>query len=211
MTDVHPEGGFSTARVETLGDGIFAIVMTLLVLQLRIPAGTLARDFPHELRQLWPQLGAYVVSFVVLGIYWVAHHNQFAFIKAVDRVLLWINILFYLVVALVPFSASVAGGYHEEPLASAVYGGNLIAVGLVLLLHWRYATSQPALSEPVDPRLRREIDRHILMAPALYAAAIALGFVSTWISLAIYAFVPVLYIVPNRVDRTLDEMKAGLR
>jgi uncharacterized membrane protein len=210
MTDVHPEGGFSTARVETLGDGIFAIVMTLLVLQLRIPAGTLARNFPHELRMLWPQLGAYVVSFVVLGIYWVAHHNQFAFIKAVDRGLLWINILFYLVVALVPFSASVTGSYHEEPLATAVYGGNLIAVGLVLFLHWRYATSKPALSEPVDARLRGEIDRHILIAPALYTLAIGLGFVNTLISLAIYALVPVLYIMPNRVDRTLDEMKAGL-
>ena len=101
-------GGLATNRLEALVDGVFAVVMTLLVLDITVPSPTQPHAVAHLVRNLIalkPTVLSYALSFVIAGIYWVGHHNQFAYIRRTDRPLLWINILFLMCVAFIPFSA----------------------------------------------------------------------------------------------------------
>jgi len=205
-------GGLSTRRLEALVDGVFAVAMTLLVLTLvvpREPAGlapaALTRQLGHDLYALRFTVLTYAISFVVAGVYWVGHHNQFPVIRRADRVLLWITILFLMCVTGIPFSTALLGTYPDQQIAVVVYGANLILIGLVLALQWWYATSGCRLTDPgLDPLLVRQAMRRILMGTAIYLLAIGLSFASPALSLAIYALVPVLYILPGRLDRHLS-------
>ena len=126
-------------RIEALTDGVFAVAMTLLVLDIKVPElqqPLATAELPLKLVALWPKFLSYTISFVILGVYWVGHHVQLSFIRRADRPLLWINILFLLWVALVPFSTALLSEYSNTRLAIAIYGANLIAIGLTLALHW---------------------------------------------------------------------------
>jgi uncharacterized membrane protein len=191
-------------RVEALTDGVFAVAMTLLVLDIKVPEleqSLASTDLPYRLLALWPKFLSYAISFVILGVYWVGHHLQLSFIRSADRPLLWINIFFLLWVALVPFSTALLSEYTKHRLAIAVYGGNLIAIGLTLALHWWYATSRRRHVDPdVHPGLVRTAMFRVLMGPLLYLLGIVISFFSPELSLALYALVPVLYILPGRLD-----------
>jgi uncharacterized membrane protein len=202
-------GGLSTGRLETLVDGVFAVVMTLLILDVKVPqepaelhGAALSQQLVADLLKLRFTVLAYAISFVIAGIYWVGHHNQFPFIRRTDRTLLWINVLFLIGVVFIPFSTSLLATYPDQQSAVAVYGGNLIQIGLVLCLQWRYATGGHRLTDgDVDPRLVWQATRRILLGPAAYALAIGLSFISTAASIAIFVIVPALYILPSGVDR----------
>ncbi len=187
--------------------------MTLLVLDLKvpeIPQALVAPQLPQRLLELWPKLLSYILSFVILGIYWVGHHNQFHYIKRSDRLLLWINILFLMFVAFIPFSAALIGAYADQPLSVAIYGGNLVLVGAVLYLNWWYATAAHRLVDPdIDPRLVRMAARRILIAPVVYLMAIAASVVNTRLSIVLYVLVPVIYILPGRIDRHWTRRRTG--
>jgi len=206
-------GGLSTSRIEALTDGVFAVVMTLLVLDLKVPlvpGPEAAAELPSKLLELWPKLLSFALSFVIASIYWVGHHNQFHFIRRTDRVLLWINLLFMLCVALIPFSSGLLGDYPGQQIAVVVYGVNLICVGCVLYGHWWYATTaQGLVDHDIDPRVVRLAKRRILIAPVAYALAIILSSFGPALSLAIYLLVPVVYIVPGGVDRHWRRSRVG--
>src|SRR6266704_2109742 len=108
--------GMPPGRLLTLADGIFAIAMTLLVLDLRLPDAP-AGDLATRLRSLIPRFGTFVVSFVVLGVFWFAHHQTFHFVVRVNRTLVWLSVLFFMGVALIPFVASVLGANYDDPIA----------------------------------------------------------------------------------------------
>jgi len=205
-------GGLSTGRLEALVDGVFAVAMTLLVLTLSVPRekpglspAALTRQLGHDLYALRFTALTYAISFVIAGVYWVGHHNQFPVIRRADRVLLWITVLFLMGVTGIPFSTALLGTYPDQQIAVVLYGVNLIAIGLVLALQWWYATSNHRLTDDdLDPLLVRQVMRRILMGPLAYLLAIGLSFASPALSLAIYALVPLLYILPGRVDRHLS-------
>src|SRR6516162_4077891 len=173
-------------RIEALTDGVFAVAMTLLVLDIKVPElqqPLATAELPLKLLALWPKFLSYAISFVILGVYWVGHHLQLSFIRTADRPLLWINIFFLLWVALVPFSTALLSEYTKHRLAIAVYGGNLIAIGLTLALHWWYATSRRRHVDPdVDPGLVRTAMLRVLMGPLLYLLGIAISIFSTELS-----------------------------
>ncbi len=182
----------STQRLETLADGVFAIVMTLLVFELRVPEA--GATLPEALLALAPSFLSYVVSFVLLGVYWVGHHSQFQHIRRADRTLLWLNILFLLCVALVPFSAGMLGRHGEEQIAVILYGVHLIAVSLAHYAMWQYATDGHRLVEAdLEPGVVGMGTRLSLTPPILYLAAIGLSFLHTALSVAIYVLVPLLF------------------
>ena len=131
--DAGRRAGLGTDRLQTLVDGVFAVVMTLLVLEIKVPR---AGHLLHDLLGLQATLLSYALSFVIAGNYWVGHHNQFAYIRRADRPLLWINILFLMCVAFIPFSAALLAKFPDQRVTLIVYGANLIVVGLVLYLHW---------------------------------------------------------------------------
>jgi uncharacterized membrane protein len=194
----------SRNRVEALTDGVFAVAMTLLVLDIKVPELQSPFDIsqlPGRLLALWPKFLSYTISFVILGVYWVGHHIQLSYIRRVDRPLLWINLLFLLWVGLVPFSTALLSEYPMAQIATTVYGLNLIAIGVTLAVHWWYATVEARhVDADIDPGLVRAALLRTLMAPSVYVVAIAVSFVRPELSLFLYALVPILYILPGRID-----------
>jgi uncharacterized membrane protein len=202
-----PAQGMKTARIETLVDGVFAIAMTLLIFDIRVPLpeNVALSGLPVELAKLAPNLVGYALSFVLLGVFWVGHHNQYVFIRRANRTLLWLNILYLMTIAFIPFSAGLLSRYHDDQIAVVIYGLNLIACGLALYLHWWYAVKDRHLvdADLLDAIIRLAT-RRILVNPVLYFAAVLLSFVNPALSIVLYAAIPWWTILPGRVDRTFS-------
>jgi len=183
-------------RLEAFSDGVFAIVITLLILDVRFPA-----DKPLTLETLWgmaPHVLAFVLSFVIVGVYWVSHHTMLHFVKQVDRQLLWLNLALLLIVVFIPFPAALLGQHSASQLAVTLYGINLMLVNAAGTAMWLYAMSQPHLAaDGVTPALPRFVAK-LHSAPILiYGAAIALAHWYVPLSLILFAVVPVFFILPN--------------
>jgi uncharacterized membrane protein len=197
-------GGLPKARLETLVDGVFAIAMTLLVLELRIPAnkGVTEQELVHQLSQILPKLGSIFLSFVILGMSWVGHHNQYVYIRRTDRPFLWINMLFMFFITLIPFSTALLGDHPTKRTAMIVYSINVGLCGLILLWHWIYATAHRRLvAADLPETVVAATRRRVALAPIAYALAIPLSFVNEWMPLIVYVGLPVYFILPGAVDR----------
>ncbi len=194
--------GLTKGRIEALTDGIFATVMTILVLGLRVPQLNVPESsLSLEIVNLWPSILIYALSFVTLGLYWVGHHTQFHYVKHVDRVLLWINILFLLSIGFIPFSTQLLTDYPWPPTAVRVYGGNLIANGLLLYATWWYATSGDRLVEKgLDPHIITTAKRRILVGPAVISLGLIASFFDTRVSVILFMLVIPFYIRPSHID-----------
>ena len=190
-------GEVTTARLETLVDGVFAIAMTLLVLDIRVPE--LASASPQclfwQLVLLLPNIVSFGVSFVILGMFWVAHHTEFRFIKKLDNALIWQNLFYLLLVALLPFSAALLGRYPQNQTSVIIYALHLICMVLFHYFFWKHARSKKGLLvEDLDPRMDHLVNRVTIVAIIGYLIAIIFSFWFVYISLAIYALVPLPYI-----------------
>jgi uncharacterized membrane protein len=158
---VSMQKGFSSFlaihRIVALTDGVFAIVMTLLVLEISIPEiaqSSLHTELPGRLLALWPKLLSYIISFIILGIFWYLHHIAFHYIKRSDNGLVWLNILFLMFIALIPFSTALFGSYGTEQLALIIYAMNIILVSATRLIIWIYATGNYRLVDSnISPSL----------------------------------------------------------
>jgi uncharacterized membrane protein len=190
-------------RIEALSDGIFAIVMTLLVLEIHVPdlpANASNLQLGPALWHLWPKFLSYAVSFVALGVYWISHHNIYHLIRRSDRVLLWLNLFFFLFAAFLPFSASLLNAFRQTQLAPLFFGANLTLIGWLLYLQWAYAGSQPGmLADHVTPEVRSLIRFRFLMIPIVATVAMMICFWSAEILLAVYALLLPFYVIPVRV------------
>ncbi len=196
-----PRGVMDNSRICAFSDGVFSITITLLVFQLQVPQGVASADLPQTLFNMWPRLLSYVISIVVIGIYWVGQHNMFFHIKGHDRVLLWLNILFLGLVASMPFWTDLLRTYHDEPIAIVCYAGTLALTGFSLDAIWRYASGDHRLVDPnIDPQLVAFIHRRVLLAPIVYLVSIALSFINTVVAELLFAVVALFYIVPNPLD-----------
>lgn len=190
----------SGARITALADGVFAIVMTLLVLGIdppRVPEERLDDELVIQILHLWPRIATYVVSFLLLGIYWIGHHTQFHFVRGVNRVVLWLNIFFFMFVCLVPFSTRLLGQYSARGVPFWIYAANFVAISLLLLVHWRYLAAKGLLDESADRGIVAGATRQILFGPAVYLTAIAVSFLDARIALVVILAVPVLHILPG--------------
>jgi uncharacterized membrane protein len=213
---VENTGGMSTARIETLGDGIFAIVITLLVFELKVPSVPPGVDpaaaLPGLLLAMWPKFVSWLLSFVIIGVYWQAHHGQYNLIKRVDRPLIWLNILFFMMIALIPFTAALLGTFPTTQLAVVLYGVNLILVNLSLAWHWHHATARHWLVDPdLNAAAVETAYRRILLPPAVYTGAIAVSFLDPRLAIVLYALMPLAYIIPTPVNRFFNAPYARAR
>ena len=182
-------------RVEAFTDGVFAIVITLLILELKLPDVGVT-ELPSALRNLLPSIGAYVLSFGLIGIYWVFHHYSMTLIQEVDGVLLWLNILFLLFISFMPFPTMMMGRYPYQTLPVVIYGCNLILAnvnGFVMLI---YVRRNPQLASHffTDVIYRTQFRTYIIVN-SLYAALVGLAFVLPTVSAAAYALVGVCLVV----------------
>ncbi|MGH7840685.1 MAG: TMEM175 family protein [Candidatus Binataceae bacterium] len=211
MSETPPDGrppqGLTTARVTALVDGVFAIVLTLLVLDLHAPTATSRAELAARLRDLAPSMVAYLVSFVVLGIFWYGHHMEMHWIVRSDRVHLGITLAFLLTISFVPFSAALLGQNQRLPLASAVYAANMCAVGAMRYIHWIYATHGFRLTAPDQPLGQiRYVRRVFMLVPLLYLVAGAVAWLSPPVAIACFVLIPMAYLAPSRDTRHLTSM-----
>ena len=192
----------SKGRLEALSDGLFAIVMTLLVLELKIPE--LAKGFPdeelvHKLKELWPVLFSFVVTFILSGAFWLLHQLSFHFIRHTTRTLCWINLFFLMFVSVLPFSTGMMGRYLSRPVAMYVYYGNQTLIGLGLLAHWRFALSRGLVQADLDSRAVNQLTSRILMLPLAFGAALIMTAIRP--ALAMTGFAAVLAVFRIREMR----------
>ncbi|MDX8453916.1 TMEM175 family protein [Mesorhizobium sp. VK9D] len=187
-------------RVEAFTDGVVAIIITIMVLELKVPHG---EDF-SALAPLWPIFFSYVLSFINVGIYWNNLHNMFHTVQRVDGRVLWanLNLLFWL--SLMPVTTAFMGENHFAPVPVAVYGVDLalcaVAYNILVInlrhLHGAETTFARAVGQ----------DRKGKISLALYLAAIALTFVSQWIGVAIYVLVATIWFAPDkRFERLIEK------
>jgi uncharacterized membrane protein len=182
------------SRVLALTDGVFAIIITLLVLEVHVPELKPGESLNHALQAVRPSLNAFVITFVLAGMYWVGHRDLFALIRRTDRGLVWLNILYLLPLSLLPFSASLLGRYNQEPRALRIYGLVLILIAAMRTVTWLYATARPQLLWlRLDHRQRRAGLALGALPGLVYLLAILLADVAPVMTLAIYAGLPLLY------------------
>jgi uncharacterized membrane protein len=191
----HPATG-NLDRLIFLSDGVFAIAMTLLVVQFTVPAvsSSAGGDLGARLLSLGPMYFSYALSFLVIAAYWTAHQRIFRHIVRVDAGLVWINLLLLSCIAFLPFPTSVLGTYGDDTAAVTLYAGTLTVTGLLVLALWLYATVDRRL---VRPDLhQRLIQEHVLRAvcvPLVFAISMGIAQVNpsaaeySWIAIAVLA------------------------
>jgi uncharacterized membrane protein len=198
-------GGLTTGRIAALADGVFAVAMTLLVLEFHVPTlsgEASAGQLDAALSRLWPQVLSYVAGFLVLGTLWIGHHYQFHYIRRADRPLLWLNLGFLLAVAFLPFCVALLGAYGTLATPCILYGSTLLVAGSCLLGHWSYATRGRRLVDAsLDQAVVRALGSRIVGGMLVYGAGLLLAFVSPRASFVTYAAMPLLYLLPGRIDR----------
>ncbi len=205
------EIGLSKHRVEFLTDGIFAVVMTLLVLEISVPQISSSHDATDSaaagtellngLFDLWPKILTFAISFIILAIFWVAHHRLFHYIKHVNRPLMWINFMFLMATCFLPFSASLLGEYRQQPISIFVFGANTILIALLLYIQWWYATSHHSrlVDENLDPIIKTTSLRRLLFGIIVYLIAIGISFVYIELSIFVFALILISAFMPNKI------------
>ena len=182
----------STGRMEAFSDGVIAILITIMVLELHMPDGTSWSALGDEL----PTLLSYVLSFVYLGIYWNNHHHMLTVTEHVTGGVLWANLHLLFWLSLVPFFTNWVGENHLATIPTAAYGITLMAAGAAYFL----LQTVIIRSQGPDSVLQRAIGRDWKgkSSPALYAAGIGLTFVNHWLGVALYVLVALMWLVPDR-------------
>jgi uncharacterized membrane protein len=197
-----------TSRIEAFSDGVFAIAITLLILEIQVPEGA-GNNLWHALWELWPNYAAYLVSFMTIGIIWVNHHAQFERIVRSDRALLFWNLNLLLWVSFLPFPTAVLARYLDtgsgETAASAFYAAVLLVMSLSFYGVWRHAERAGLLSEELSPGQRRALRRRNVFGHFAYGLAVLLAFVSPPASLLVCAGVALFYVHPGRSRAALVE------
>jgi len=174
------------SRVETFSDGVFAIVITLLILDIHVPEGAYS-ELPRALREMVPNLMSYFLSFAVIGLYWVGHHYYFRFLKKINSVFIWFNLFLLLLISILPIPTALLGRFPFEPIPVLIYGLNLLALNLFSLFMLYYIQRHPELATPeFSAGIFKRFVRIYLYFNGAYLIAIALSFTAPVVSYCIY-------------------------
>jgi uncharacterized membrane protein len=186
------------SRLEAFSDGVIAIIITIMVLELKVPHGAdLAAISP-----LLPVFASYVLSFVYTGIYWNNHHHLLHVARRVTGSIMWANLHLLFWLSLVPFATGWAGENHAAALPIAAYGGVLFMAGVAYWILQRAILALPETDESVKAAFK--VDFKGLSSPVFYAAAIGLAFVETRLSIALYVLVALMWLIPDpRIEKRL--------
>lgn len=198
MTSYNRIAGKSVERIAALSDGVFAIAMTLLVLDLKTPAGAVIHSEGQLLailRDMAPQVIAYLLSFLTLGIFWAGQQAQLSHLEHSDRNLTWIHIAFLCFVSMMPFSTRFLSEFIEFRTAVGFYWLNILLLGLLLLAAWRYARSRSMVNPELADGLSHAIERRIAIAQALYAGGAALCFIHPFAAIAAIVLMQLVFVL----------------
>jgi uncharacterized membrane protein len=190
--------GKKVQRIEALSDGVFAIALTLLILDIKVPVSEAIKtegDLFNSFCTLTPKFLSYFLSFMTLGIFWTGHCAQLSFIEKSDRHLNWISLFFLLFVSVVPFTTAFLSEHIQFKLSIALYWLNIFALGAMLYIHWCYADKHGyvTLKEEERKAVTRALLNRIVIAQAMYAFAALLCFINIYLSIAITILIQVNY------------------
>ncbi|MBP7184354.1 MAG: DUF1211 domain-containing protein [Saprospiraceae bacterium] len=190
--------GFRVQRIEAISDGVFAIALTFLALDIKVPVTEMIYS-ESELFQtflsLSPKLLTYFLSFITMGIYWLAQSTQFHYINKSDRNLNWINLFFLLAVSIMPFTTAFLSAYITFKFSVLIYWINISLLGQLLGLNWYYAKKHNFLSIEGDlqSEVTNSIKKRIIESQILYTFAALLSFFNTYLSLAMLILIQLNY------------------
>jgi uncharacterized membrane protein len=190
-----------TTRLEAFSDGVIAIILTIMVLELKVPHDT----DPAALVAKWPIFMSYVLSFLIVAIYWVNHHHLVHLASKVDGPTLWWNLHLLFWMSLIPFATAYMGENHLMPFAVALYGFVALCCGWGFSL-LRQAIARQQREDPKLAQLHRRLGRKNYLGLAIYAISVPAAFVNVWLSLVLIATPAVMYFFP---DRQAEEHVAG--
>ncbi len=202
-THLVEEENMTKGRLEAFSDGVLAIIITIMVLELKVPHG----DDWDALAKLWPVFVSYVLSFIYVGIYWNNHHHLIAASRRIDGSIMWANLHLLFWLSLTPFVTGWMGENHFAALPTGLYGFVLL---MAAIAYW-ILQARILAGEPASSALRTEIgfDFKGKISPVLYIAGIATSFVIPWLAWALFAFVAIMWLVPDRrIERALGQGKA---
>jgi uncharacterized membrane protein len=188
-------------RLEAFSDGIIAFAITLLILEIRIPDLGPSVDNSTMLKAIFgllPNFAVYVISFVVCTVWWISHHTFIHDLHSVNRRLLWVNNLFLMLIAFIPFPTGLLGHHPGQPVATAFYGCICAMTGLAFWLMRWYASLHAGLMKPEIPHAahRRRV-RISLLSPVLYGAGAIMSLFYPFVELCLYAAIPVYFAFGN--------------
>jgi uncharacterized membrane protein len=187
-------------RLTAFTDGVLAIIITILVLEMRPPHGASLAD----LAELWPVFISYVLSFIYVGIYWNNHHHMLHATRHVTGAVLWANLHLLFWLSLIPFVTGWVNENHFAAMPVALYGVVLLMSGVSYYLFGRVLIAQHAKDSPLARAMGKDLKGIISLL--IYVVAIGLAFVNPWVSCALYIFVAVMWFIPDpRIERALPE------
>jgi len=195
-----------TGRIEAFSDGVFAVAITLLVLNIKIPSQLDDAHLGNELLQQWPTLLAFVTSFATIGIMWINHHRLFTHIKRADTGLMLLNLLLLLLIVFVPFPTALLAEqyalYPDQHAAAIVYSGTFVILACCFNLLWRYASyHHRLLGKGVDTRAVTAISRQYLFGPLVYLVVFGVSWLNTPATIILSFALALFFAIPGRALR----------
>ena len=186
-------------RLLAFSDGVFAIVITLLIFNVAVPDGTTITNLPKTLVDLWPKYMAFGVSFLVIGLYWIVHVRQFRAIKKYTSGLLWLNLLYLMFIVTIPFATSLLSNYYGT-ISVVIYAITLAGSGFTALLMWLYATRNHKLIDNnfASNQIRPGIILN-LIAPVIFVLSIPIAFISTDLANYSWTLIFIIYSVAAKL------------
>jgi uncharacterized membrane protein len=201
MSAQNDQGLPGPGRLEAFSDGVLAIVITLLVLEIKVPhlaAPADGREALAALAALGPKFLGYLLSFFFIAVFWVNHHRFFRLVQRVDNGLLWLNILLLLALSFVPFPTGMIGEYPSNPVSLALFAVVLMLAGIAFNLMWRQARARQLFHAGVAPALVDSAATRGLVGPAAYGLAALAAFMLPAAAWAIFIVVPLVYVFGSR-------------
>jgi len=198
----HDEG---TQRIEAFSDGVFAIAITLLIIEIGVPILTADESLSDALLDLWPEYAAYVLSFLIIGIYWANHHSFFKLFVHTDHYFLMLNVFFLMCIAFLPFPTAVLGEYlddsAERKTAVAVYAFGLLLPAFSWFCVWLYGNAHGLIDERLHPAYVRFLTMQYIASVVFYIGAVLISLWQPYLALAIAVGLTLLYLLPPRARR----------
>lgn len=193
------EGRFPKNRLEALTDGIFAIAMTILVLGIAVPSAATNQNSISVISGILPDLYHYALAFLMLMIFWVIHHRQFAKIDHIDSVILWISGISLLFIALIPFTSALATEFDGDHLAPVFLEANLLIIGCIYAFFWYYSVKNNLINPDVTPEQIRLSTHRTLIIPVVSVIAIGMAIAGSHYSTIAYLAIPFAKMIHSRL------------
>jgi uncharacterized membrane protein len=200
-----PPSPFGLDRIVFFSDAVMAIAITLLVLDLKVPdaAGESASDFGRAVLGLWPKYLGYIVSFWVIALYWVAHHRCFRYIRKYDRRLIYLNFLFLMFIAFMPYPTALLFSNAARAASVALYAGTAAGMGLSLAGVWIYATRHRFIPADMSKALIRDIRLNLLLPPLVFLLSAGVAAFNANLAMYLWFLLMPVYVFRRHTETVL--------